>query len=80
MNLVFSAVTRGPAWANTVFVINYDEWGGFFDHVPPPDTQRLPNVSSQGERELLHAQNGGGIHAHRAARRNPRRGHRDRAE
>jgi phospholipase C len=19
-----------------VFVINYDEWGGFFDHVPPP--------------------------------------------
>ena len=36
MNLVFSAVTRSPAWRNTVFVINYDEWGGFFDHVPPP--------------------------------------------
>jgi phospholipase C len=36
MNLVYSAVTKSPAWANTVFVINYDEWGGFFDHVPPP--------------------------------------------
>ena len=36
MNLVYAAVTRGRAWANTVFVINYDEWGGFFDHVPPP--------------------------------------------
>ena len=36
MNEVYSAVTSGPAWANTVFVINYDEWGGFFDHVPPP--------------------------------------------
>jgi phospholipase C len=36
MNQVYQAVTTGPAWANTVFVINYDEWGGFFDHVPPP--------------------------------------------
>ena len=36
MNQVYSAVTTGPAWPNTVFVINYDEWGGFFDHVPPP--------------------------------------------
>ena len=36
MNLVYSAVTRSPAWRNTVLVINYDEWGGFFDHVPPP--------------------------------------------
>jgi len=31
MNLVYSAVTRSPAWRNTVFVINYDEWGGFFE-------------------------------------------------
>ena len=32
----FFAVANGPKWANTVFIINYDEWGGFFDHVPPP--------------------------------------------
>jgi phospholipase C len=32
----FHAVARGPKWANTVFIITYDEWGGFFDHVPPP--------------------------------------------
>jgi phospholipase C len=36
MNLVYTAVTKSPAWRKTVFVINYDEWGGFFDHVPPP--------------------------------------------
>jgi phospholipase C len=36
LNLVYSAVTRGRAWRHTVLVINYDEWGGFFDHVPPP--------------------------------------------
>ncbi|PYR60085.1 MAG: phospholipase [Acidobacteria bacterium] len=36
MNEVYTAVTRSPAWMNTVLVINFDEWGGFFDHVPPP--------------------------------------------
>jgi phospholipase C len=36
LNQVYSAVTTSPAWPNTVLVISYDEWGGFFDHVPPP--------------------------------------------
>ena len=30
-----SAVTTSPAWERTLLVITYDEWGGFFDHVPP---------------------------------------------
>jgi phospholipase C len=33
---VFGALSSGPGWPGTVLVINYDEWGGFFDHVPPP--------------------------------------------
>jgi phospholipase C len=32
----FQAVAHGPAWNRTVFIVTYDEWGGFFDHVPPP--------------------------------------------
>jgi phospholipase C len=32
----FQAVAHGPAWSRTVFIVTYDEWGGFFDHVPPP--------------------------------------------
>jgi phospholipase C len=36
LNEVYNAVSRSPAWANTVLVINFDEWGGFFEHVPPP--------------------------------------------
>jgi len=32
----FHAVSSGPQWPRTVFVITYDEWGGFFDHVAPP--------------------------------------------
>jgi phospholipase C len=33
---VYRAITAGPGWANTVLVINRDEWGGFFDTVAPP--------------------------------------------
>jgi phospholipase C len=36
LNLIYTAVTRSPAWQKTVLVFNYDEWGGFFEHVPPP--------------------------------------------
>ncbi|HKA55263.1 MAG TPA: alkaline phosphatase family protein [Candidatus Binatia bacterium] len=32
----FRAVATGPDWRHTVFIITYDEWGGFFDHVRPP--------------------------------------------
>jgi phospholipase C len=32
---VYEAITSSPAWSKTVFVINFDEWGGFFDHVRP---------------------------------------------
>lgn len=33
---VFEAISSGPSWASTVLIVNFDEWGGFFDHVPPP--------------------------------------------
>lgn len=34
-NLIYSAVTSSPEWHRTLLVFVYDEWGGFFDHVPP---------------------------------------------
>jgi phospholipase C len=33
---IFHAVASGPGWDSTVLIVNYDEWGGFFDHVAPP--------------------------------------------
>ncbi|MFL6444334.1 MAG: alkaline phosphatase family protein [Candidatus Sulfotelmatobacter sp.] len=36
LNSVYMAVTSSPVWRNTVLIINFDEWGGFFEHVPPP--------------------------------------------
>ncbi|GAA2605386.1 alkaline phosphatase family protein [Actinomadura fulvescens] len=37
LNKVYEAITNGPGWGRTLLVINYDEWGGFFDHVVPPE-------------------------------------------
>jgi len=36
INQVYEAIVNGPQWENTVLIVNYDEWGGFYDHVPPP--------------------------------------------
>ena len=34
--LLEALVANPEVWSKTVFIINYDENGGFFDHVPPP--------------------------------------------
>jgi phospholipase C len=33
---VVKAFVESPHWNSGCFIITYDEWGGFFDHVPPP--------------------------------------------
>jgi phospholipase C len=33
---VFRAFVRSSHWERGLFVLTYDEWGGFFDHVAPP--------------------------------------------
>ena len=31
-----NALMKSPYWQNTVLVITWDDYGGFFDHVAPP--------------------------------------------
>jgi phospholipase C len=53
LNDVYEAVTGGPGWARTALVVNYDEWGGFFDHVPPttaPDATPEAGTGMRGFR------------------------------
>ncbi len=33
---VYEALRAGPKWEETLFIITYDEHGGFYDHVVPP--------------------------------------------
>jgi phospholipase C len=30
------AIMRGPDWDSTAIFLNWDDWGGFYDHVDPP--------------------------------------------
>jgi phospholipase C len=46
---VFRAFARSPHWERGMFVLTYDEWGGFFDHVPPPVLPDL--LASNDDRE-----------------------------
>jgi phospholipase C len=40
----FNAVANSPNWPSTVFINNYDEWGGFFEHIVPPRALAPNNV------------------------------------
>jgi phospholipase C len=53
LNRVYRAVATSPAWHKTVFVITYDEWGGFFDHVPPPMAPIPPADEAAGNADGL---------------------------
>jgi phospholipase C len=36
---LYEALVSSPNWENTMLVITYDEHGGFYDHVAPPETE-----------------------------------------
>ena len=45
---VYYALRNGPAWNSTLLIITYDEHGGCYDHVPPPQGA-VPPDNSVGE-------------------------------
>lgn len=36
LDQIYNALRNSPQWEKTLLIITYDEWGGFYDHVPPP--------------------------------------------
>jgi phospholipase C len=37
---IVNELMRSPDWSSTAFVLTYDSWGGWYDHVPPPAVDR----------------------------------------
>jgi phospholipase C len=37
---VVAKIKASPLWSSTVIIMTYDENGGFWDHVPPPQGDR----------------------------------------
>jgi len=33
---VVNAIMNSPEWTSTAIFLSWDDWGGFYDHVPPP--------------------------------------------
>jgi len=36
---IVNAVGNSPYWADTAIFITWDDWGGWYDHVPPPQVR-----------------------------------------
>lgn len=41
---IVMALGSSPQWEKTMLIINYDEHGGYFDHVPPPVALAPDNI------------------------------------
>ncbi len=41
---VVQAVMSSPAWSRTLLIWTYDEHGGYYDHVPPPNVVEPDNI------------------------------------
>jgi len=37
---LINAAMQGPAWESTAIFLAWDDWGGFYDHVPPPQVDQ----------------------------------------
>ena len=44
---LFEAASTGPLWPKMLFVIAWDEGGGFYDHVPPPQAPVPDDIPPQ---------------------------------
>jgi phospholipase C len=38
---VVNAIMNSPMWQDTAIFVTWDDFGGFYDHVPPPDVDRF---------------------------------------
>jgi phospholipase C len=38
---VINAIMDSPMWRDTAIFLTWDDYGGFYDHVPPPDVDRM---------------------------------------
>jgi phosphoesterase family protein len=46
-------VVAAGEWLNTVFMLTWDDWGGYADHVPTPDAEIVPDALHPGGFQVL---------------------------
>lgn len=45
---VVNAIGNSAYWSNTAIIITWDDWGGWYDHVPPPRVLQGPDCRQWG--------------------------------
>ena len=50
---IYETIRSSPHWESSVLIIVYDEHGGFYDHVPPPQTVAPGDKSTNPENTLF---------------------------
>jgi phospholipase C len=45
---IVNAIGESPYWPNTTIIIAWDDWGGWYDHVPPPQLLAGANCTQWG--------------------------------
>ena len=57
---MIEALQDSPQWDRSAYILTYDEHGGYFDHVPPPQADayglgiRVPDVGDLAARQARH--------------------------
>lgn len=46
---VVNAIARSPYWKDSAIIITWDDSGGFYDHVPPPQFEKCPDKNPCGD-------------------------------
>jgi phospholipase C len=54
LKTIYETIRNSPHWENSVLIITYDEHGGFYDHVPPPQTVAPGDATTDPANDLYH--------------------------
>jgi len=57
---IYDAVRNSPDWGSTLLIVMFDEHGGCYDHVPPPDSSQC-DVAIAPDDKIIPAGQPGGI-------------------
>ena len=41
MSSIVNAIGASPMWSSTAIFVSWDDWGGWYDHVPPPQVDQM---------------------------------------
>ncbi len=54
LKTIYEMIRNSPHWEKSVLIITYDEHGGFYDHVPPPQTVAPGDATTDPANDLYH--------------------------